>query len=145
LAFGKRVDEQAKELSYQVDALIQPHQEQLEAIARREAERIGEHQRVLDWATNIGIVGFGEGSPKIQDRLDALDEISLEGLKEFTEKVAAAIVASRKALQQALSQALAAEEQARKNWHALRLQRRSARPKRRRSALGARPRGKSRC
>ena len=113
LAYGKRVDEQAKDLSGQVDELIQPHQEQIEAIARREAERVAAHQLVLDQAASIGVVGFGEGSPQIQGRLDALDEISLEGLEEFAEKVAAAIVTSRQTLQQALQQALRAEEQAR--------------------------------
>ena len=113
LAYGKRVDEQAKDLSSQVDELIQPHQEQIEAIARREAERVAAHQLVLDQAASIGVVGFGEGSPQIQGRLDALDEISLEGLEEFAEKVAAAIVTSRQTLQQALQQALRAEEQAR--------------------------------
>jgi hypothetical protein len=112
IAYGKRVDEQAKDLSSQVDELIQPHQEQLEAIALREAERVAAHQLVLDQAEHIGVVGFGEGSAQIQGRLDALDEISLEGLEEFTEKVAAAIVTSRKTLQQALQQALQAEEQA---------------------------------
>lgn len=113
LAYGKRVDEQAKELSSQVDELIQPHQEQLEAIARREADRVAAHQKVLDLAVAIGTVSFGEGSAQIQGRLDALDEISLDGLEEFAERVAAAIVSSRQSLQQALQQALGAEAQAR--------------------------------
>jgi septal ring factor EnvC (AmiA/AmiB activator) len=113
LAYGKRVDEQAKDLSIQIDELIQPHQEQLEAIARREAERVQAHQRVLDQAIEVGHIHFGENSQQIQGRLDALDEISLDGLEEFADKVAAAIVASRRTLQQALQQALQAEEQAR--------------------------------
>lgn len=113
LAYGKRVDEQAKELSSQVDALIHPHQQQLEAIARREAERVQAHQKVLDQVVELGTVLFGDDSARIQGRLDALDEITLEGLEEFTEKVAAHIVTSRQALQQTLQQALQAEEQAR--------------------------------
>lgn len=113
LAYGKRVDEQAKDLSSQVDDLIQPHQQQLDAIAQREAERVAAHQMVLDRAICIGTVSFGEGSMQIKGRLDALDDVSLDGLEEFAERVAAAIVASRKNLQQALQQALQAEERER--------------------------------
>jgi RNA-binding protein YhbY len=112
LAYGKQVDNQAKELSSQVDELIEPHQEQLEAIARRETYRVRAHQAVLDLAVDYGQVRFGENSTEIQHRLFLLDKISLEGLEEFTEKVAAAIVTSRQALQQALLQAIAAEAQA---------------------------------
>jgi hypothetical protein len=113
LAYGKQVDNQAKELSSQVDDLIQPHQYQLDAIARREAERVQAHQKVLNLAIELGTAYFGDDSAHIQGRLDALDEISLDGLEEFTEKVAAAIVTSRQTQQQALQQALQAEEQAR--------------------------------
>ena len=112
LAYGKRVDEQAKELSSQVDELIQPHQEQLEAIARKEAERVAAHGAVLHAAVAIGEVRFGETSTVIQARIAKLDGISLDGLEEFTDRVAAAIVSSRQALQQALQQTVAAEEQA---------------------------------
>lgn len=111
LAYGKRVDEQAKELSSQVDELIQPHQEQLEAIARKEAARVAAHEAVLHAAVAIGEVRFGETSAVIQARIAGLDGISLDGLEEFTDRVAAAIVSSRQALQQALQQTVAAEEQ----------------------------------
>lgn len=113
LAYGKRVDEQAKDLSSQVDELIEPHQQQLEAIAMKEAQRVQAHQMVLDRVVRLGELQFGVCSQEIQGRLDALDRVTLEGLEEFTEKVAAAIVSSRQALQQALQQALASEEQAR--------------------------------
>ena len=109
LAYGKRVDEQAKELSSQVDELIQPHQEQLEAIARKEAARVAAHEAVLHAAVTIGEVRFGETSTVIQARIAGLDGISLDGLEEFADRVAAAIVTARQALQQALQQALAAE------------------------------------
>ena len=112
LAYGKRVDEQAKELSSQVDELIQPHQEQLEAIARKEAARVAAHEAVLESALMQGQVLFGEDSKAIQLRLDQLDLISLDGLEEFADRVAGAIVTARQTLQQALQQALAAEEQA---------------------------------
>jgi hypothetical protein len=116
LAYGKRVDEQAKELSSQVDALIQPHQEQLEAIARREAERVQAHQKVLDEVNRLGVVPFGSGSSWIYAQMDVLDDIRAKGLddlEEFAGPVAEAILLSLGQLKQALQQALQAEEQAR--------------------------------
>jgi hypothetical protein len=113
LAYGKRVDEQAKDLSGQVDELIQPHQEQIEAIACREAERVAAHQKVLDSVVRLGELQFGVDSREIAGRLDVLDQFTLGGLEEFAERVAAAVVTSRQGLQQALQQAERKEEQER--------------------------------
>jgi hypothetical protein len=113
LAYGKKVDEQAKLLSGQVDELIAPVQSRLDEIATREAERVQRHQLVLDRANGLGVVAFGATSRDIRALLAQLDGISLDGLEEFTERVAAAIVKSRQALGLALEQATAAEEQAR--------------------------------
>lgn len=112
LAYGKRVDEQAKELMAQVDELILPHQEAIDAIARREAERVAALQFRLDRAVNLGEVGFDATSASIRERLDLLDMETLDGLEEFEEKVAAAVVKSRQALQAALAKAEQAEAEA---------------------------------
>jgi hypothetical protein len=106
------VDEQAKELMAQVDELILPHQEAIDAIARREAERVAALQFRLDRAVNLGEVGFDATSASIRERLDLLDMETLDGLEEFEEKVAAAVVKSRQALQAALAKAEQAEAEA---------------------------------
>lgn len=111
LAYGKRVDAQAKELTEQVEALIRPHEEQLKAIARAEAERVAALQGSLDHATQLGELPFAATSAMIQARLVTLDEIQLDQLQEFREPTAAAIVTSRQRLQVALETALAKEEQ----------------------------------
>jgi hypothetical protein len=113
LAYGKRVDEQAKDLSSQVDELIQPHQEQIEAIAYREAERVAAHQKVLDSVVRLGEIQFGVDSREIAGRLDVLDQFKFDGLEEFADRVAAAMVTSRQKLRQALQQAEQKEEQER--------------------------------
>jgi colicin import membrane protein len=112
LAYGKNVDAKAKELTTQVEDLIQPHQRQLEAVEAAEEARKQRHQAVLDKATAYGNLRFGAGSAEIRARLESLDGITIDGLEEFAEPVAAAIVTSRQALSTALEQAEAAEAQA---------------------------------
>lgn len=113
LAYGKRVDEQARELADQVLDLIQPHQDQLDAIARAEAERVEALKAIHDHAIGLGLVPFGATSAMIQARIVMLDEIQLDQLQEYREPTAAAIVTSRQQLQVALAAALASEEQKR--------------------------------
>lgn len=113
LAYGKRVDEQAKELADQVLDLIQPHQDQLDAIARAEAERVEALKAIHDHAIGLGVVPFGATSAMIQARIVMLDEVQLDQLQEYREATAAAIVTSRQQLQVALAAALAGEEQER--------------------------------
>jgi hypothetical protein len=112
LAYGKNVDAKAKELTTQVEDLIQPHQRQLEAVEAAEEARKQRHQAVLDKATAYGNLRFGAGSSEIRARLESLDGITIDGLEDFAEPVAAAIVTSRQALSTALEQAEAAEVQA---------------------------------
>lgn len=111
LAYGKRVDAQAKELLGQVEALIRPHEEQLNAIARAEAERVAALKDILDHAVTLGELPFAATSAMIQARLVILDGIQLDQLQEFREPTAAAIVTSRQQLQAALETALATEAQ----------------------------------
>jgi hypothetical protein len=111
LAYGKRVDAQAKELTEQVEELIRPHEEQLNAITQAEAERVAALKGIFDHATQLGELPFAATSAMIQARLVTLDEIQLDQLQEFREPTAAAIVTSRQRLQVALETALAKEEQ----------------------------------
>ena len=99
LEYGRKVDSQAKELSSQVEALILPHQEAIDTIARREAVRLGE-------------VAADADSAQIKAQLKQLERETLVGLEEFEGKVAAAVTRSRQALQSALTLAEAAEAQA---------------------------------
>lgn len=112
LEYGKRVDSQAKELSSQVDALIAPHQSSLDEIAAREAARVAAHQLRLDRATALGVVSFGATSAAIAAQLRDLDTQTLDDLEEFEPLVAAALVRSRAALQEALSAAMRSEAEA---------------------------------
>lgn len=112
LEYGRKVDSQAKELSSQVEALILPHQEAIDAIARREAERVAALQSRLDAAVRLGEVAADADSAQIKAQLKQLERETLVGLEEFEGKVAAAVTRSRQALQSALTLAEAAEAQA---------------------------------
>lgn len=112
LEYGRKVDSQAKELSSQVEALILPHQEAIDTIARREAERVAALQSRLDAAVRLGEVAADADSAQIKAQLKQLERETLVGLEEFEGKVAAAVTRSRQALQSALTLAEAAEAQA---------------------------------
>jgi len=113
LAYGKQVDEQAWGLAEQVLDLIRPHQNQLDAIAKAEAERAEALKAVHDHAIQLGVVPFGSTSAMVQARIVMLDEVQLDQLQEYREVAAAAIVTSRQQLQVALAAALAGEERER--------------------------------
>jgi hypothetical protein len=109
LAYGKQVDNQAKELSSQVDELIQPHQEQLEDIARREAVRVQGHQKVLQQIRDLAQVPFGSGANQIALDLAGAKGIDIYGLEEFKEEAAAALLETIRTLEAAHAKALADE------------------------------------
>lgn len=109
VAYGRKVDEQAKSLKGEVDALIEPHQSRLDEIARNEAERVASLKAVHDYAVAQGQVPFGATIFAIQARIVALDLIELDTLQEWREPTAAAIVESRRCLLQALEAAQQAE------------------------------------
>jgi len=109
LAYGKQVDNQAKELSSQVDELIQPHQEQLEAIARREADRVARHREVIGIIQNAARIPFGAGSDAIAITLRDAKAADIDGLEEFKEEAAAALLETIRTLEAAHAKALADE------------------------------------
>lgn len=112
LAYGKRVDEQAKELTAQVDELIAPHQAAIDAIAQREAARIQALQDRLDRVVALGEVAYDATASVIKEQLRQLDAQTLDGLEEFEGRVAAAVICSRQGLQAALAKAEKAEAEA---------------------------------
>jgi hypothetical protein len=109
LAYGKQLDNQAKELSSQVDELIEPHQEQLEAIARREAERVQGHRNVLQQIRDLAQVPFGSGANQIAMDLASAKDLDIDGLEEFKEEAAAALLETIRTLEAAHAKALADE------------------------------------
>lgn len=109
VAYGRKVDEQARSLKGEVDALIEPHQSRLDEIARIEAERVASLKAVHDYAVAQGQLPFGATVSTIQARIVALDLIELDTLQEWREPTAAAIVESRRRLVQALEAAQQAE------------------------------------
>ena len=112
LAYGKRVDQQAKELTAQVDELIAPHQAAIDAIAQREAARIQALQDRLDRVVALGEVAYDATASVIKEQLRQLDAQTLDGLEEFEGRVAAAVICSRQGLQAALAKAEKAEAEA---------------------------------
>ena len=112
LDYGRQVDAKARELTEQVESLIRPHQAQLEAVAAREAQRVAAHEARLKKAEALGRLAFGTTAAEFRQLLEALDQESIEGLEEFTDRVAAAITKSRQALTTALAAAEKAEAQA---------------------------------
>jgi hypothetical protein len=112
LAYGKQVDNQAKELSSQVDELIEPHQEQLEAIAKAEADRVQRHRKVISDIRAMGSIQFGASSSMIARWVDEVNAANVDGLEEFTNEGKAALVDTVRSLEAAHAKALADEDAA---------------------------------
>lgn len=112
LSYGKAVDQQAKTLVDEVEALIAPHQTALDAIAQREARRVEALQFRLERAEALGQAAFGATSTEIQAQLNLLDAESVEGLQEFEDRVLAAITRSRLQLKTLLEKAQQVEAEA---------------------------------
>lgn len=79
---GRKVDETAKVLKKAVESLIDPHQKELEAIERKEQERIAAHRLALDLISSLcdGITT----SEQAKQRLAKLEEVDIESLEEFS-------------------------------------------------------------
>lgn len=79
---GRKVDETAKMLKKAVEGLIDPHQKELEAIERKEQERIAAHRLTLDSISSLcdGITT----SEQAKQCLARLEEIDIESLEEFS-------------------------------------------------------------
>jgi hypothetical protein len=109
LAYGRTVDSQAAELKGEVAALIKPHQEAIDAIAKAEADRVQRHRDVIDGIRAMGSIQFGASSSMIARWLDEVKAADVDALEEFTDEGKAALVDTLRSLEAAHAKALADE------------------------------------
>jgi colicin import membrane protein len=109
LAYGRKVDSQAAELKDQVDALIKPHQDAIDAITKAEADRVARHREVIGVIQNAARIPFGAGSEAIATTLRDAKAADIDGLEEFKEEAAAALLETIRTLEAAHTKALADE------------------------------------
>jgi hypothetical protein len=109
LAYGRKVDSQAAELKEQVEALIKPHQEALDAITQAEADRVQRHRAVIHSIRDLGRVPFGACAEALAATLEGAKAADINGLEEFTEEAAAALLETIRTLEAAHAKALADE------------------------------------
>ena len=131
LEYGRAVDAQAKALEAEILGLIEPHQQALDDIAKREKERVAKHEATLQWIFLTVQQGSQEGasSEAISKMLAQLESFTTDGMEEYqaaaeAEKASGIRVLTllhfdtlerekREALEAAEAQRLAEEEQAR--------------------------------
>jgi colicin import membrane protein len=109
LAYGRRVDEQAAELKDQVEALIKPHQDALDAITQAEADRVARHRLVVDGILDLARVPFGISATDLAARLESAKSVDIDGLEEFKQDAAAYLLETIRTLEAAHAKALADE------------------------------------
>jgi hypothetical protein len=109
LAYGRKVDEQASELKAQVEALIAPHQNALDAINKDEADRVQRHRKMIHFITDLGRVPFGASAEALAISLESAKNASIDELEEFKEKAAAALLETIRTLEAAHAKAVADE------------------------------------
>ena len=108
---GKAIDRVKNVLREQVAALIQPHQDALDAIAKAEAERVAKHRLWITTVQDLARVPFGSDSEGIKEMMLELDlyEQSVDLLEEFTLEGKAALVDTTRVLREAHTKALTEE------------------------------------
>jgi hypothetical protein len=108
---GKAIDRVKNVLREQVAALIQPHQDALDAIAKAEAERVAKHRLWITTVQDLARVPFGSDSKGIKEMMLELDpyEQSVDLLEEFTLEGKAALVDTTRVLRKAHTKALTEE------------------------------------
>lgn len=109
LAYGRKVDEQAAALKDEVESLIQPHQDALDAITKAEADRVARHRVVVDGILELARVPFGISAKDLAARLETAKSVDIDGLEEFKEEAAAALLETIRALEAAHAKAQADE------------------------------------
>jgi hypothetical protein len=132
LDYGRAVDAQAKALEAEILELIDPHQQALDEIARREKERVARHEARLQMIKSAVQKGSEEGasSDDIAVMIAWLHGIATDDMEEFQEAANAEISnglrllnalcsaaverEKREALEAAEAQRLAEEESARR-------------------------------
>jgi hypothetical protein len=109
LAYGRTVDSQAAELKGEVAALIKPHQEAIDAIAKAEADRVQRHRVKIHFITDLGRVPFGASADALAITLESAKAADIDGLEEFKEEAATALLETIRTLEAAHTKALADE------------------------------------
>ena len=107
---GKAIDRVKNVLREQVAALIQPHQDALDAIAKAEAERVAKHRQVIDTIKDAARVPFGSTSHQIAAIHRDIGAMDLAAMEEFEIEAKAAWVDTIQALTAAHATAQEAEE-----------------------------------
>jgi len=109
LAYGRTVDSQAADLKDQVQALIRPHQDALDAITKAEADRVQRHRDMIHFITDLGRVQFGASAEALAISLESAKTADIDGLEEFKDEAAAALLETIRTLEAAHAKALADE------------------------------------
>jgi hypothetical protein len=107
---GKAIDRVKNVLREQVAALIQPHQDALDAIAKAEAERVAKHRQVINTIKNAALVPFGSTSQQIAGIQEHIKALDMSGMEEFEVEAKAAWADTMQALTAAHITAQGAEE-----------------------------------
>jgi hypothetical protein len=109
LAYGRKVDEQAAMLKDQVEALIKPHQDALDAITKAEADRVRRHRDRIHFITDLGRVRLGASAESLAISLESAKNTDIGGLQEFKDEAAGALLETIRLLEAAHAKALADE------------------------------------
>ena len=113
LSYGRQVDARAKELTDQVYALIEPHQNALDAIDQREAERVAAHRTTLATITALASTGrHVQTSAQAIELLAQVKAFDLSGLEEFRSAGDAAMLSGILELEARIQELQEAEAQA---------------------------------
>jgi hypothetical protein len=107
---GKAIDRVKNVLREQVAALIQPHQDALDAIAKAEAERVAKHRQVIDTIKDMARLPFGFTSQQIAGIQEHIKALDMTGMEEFEVEAKAAWADTMQELTAAHATAVAAEE-----------------------------------
>jgi hypothetical protein len=107
---GRRLDALKNTLKQEVAALIQPHKAALDAIARKEAERVAKHQETINVIKDAARLPFGSTSQQIAGIQEHIAALDMTGMEEFEVEAKAAWADTMQALTAAHATAKEAEE-----------------------------------
>jgi hypothetical protein len=106
---GRRLDALKNALKEQVAALIQPHKDALDAIARKEVERVAKHQETINVIKDAARLPFGSTSQQIAGIQEHIKTLDMSDMEEFEVEAKAAWADTMQALTAAHATAQEAE------------------------------------
>jgi hypothetical protein len=107
---GRRIDALKNTLKGEVAALIQPHKDALDAIARKEAERVAKHQETINVIKDAARLPFGSTSQQIAGIQEHIAALDMTGMEEFEVEAKACWADTMQTLSAAHATAQEAEE-----------------------------------